>query len=430
LICFNLISFNLSYGQNKSSKSTFYSSFSELFNENSFDTLHVYPSKYFDFINPENGKYIKMKGISIRIKLIKLLGIDTLTGSTNITAIEKFNMDESGSFIGYIIGIDEDLVIPDKGLSIFEDAVACWKGQKMQRWKEKLIAAAPEFDFPIHRPFIELTQEEKNLLWTGNKQFRGLNTFFKYIERKSYKIQYRVMLSRYRGKTMCPECKGTRLRADADYVKIGGKSILELVLLPVSKLLEFFKDLKLDDHDKVVGKRLLLEITSRLTVLCEVGLEYLTLNRLSNTLSGGESQRINLSTSIGSSLVGAMYILDEPSIGLHPRDTDRLISVLKSLKDLGNTVIVVEHDEEIMKASDEIVDLGPEAGMDGGELVFHGDHKSLLKEKVSLTARYLNGEMAIEVPKKRKPWKKFIEVKGARENNLKGIDVKFPLGGA
>ncbi|MCH7605397.1 excinuclease ABC subunit A, partial [Patescibacteria group bacterium] len=238
---------------------------------------------------------------------------------------------------GSIIGIDENLVIPDKGLSIFEDAVACWKGQKMQRWKEKLIAAAAEFNFPIHRPYIELTQEEKDLLWTGNKYFKGLNTFFKFIERKSYKIQYRVMLSRYRGKTKCPECKGTRLRADADYVKIGGQSILDLVILPVSRLLDFFEKLKLNEHDLQIAKRLLVEITSRLTLLCDVGLEYLTLNRLSNTLSGGESQRINLSTSIGSSLVGAMYILDEPSIGLHPRDTERLISVLKALRDLGNT---------------------------------------------------------------------------------------------
>jgi len=236
------------------------------------------------------------------------------------------------------------------------------------------------------------------------------------------------MLSRYRGKTKCPDCKGTRLRADADYVKVDGHSILDLVLWPVSRLLTFFQGLKLNEHDQQIARRLLIEITSRLSLLCDVGLEYLTLNRLSNTLSGGESQRINLSTSIGSSLVGAMYILDEPSIGLHPRDTDRLISVLKSLRDLGNTVIVVEHDEEIMKASDEIVDLGPLAGMDGGELIFHGDHQSLLKEKVSLTARYLNGDLKIEVPGKRRPWKKYIGVKGARENNLKGIDVKFPLG--
>ena len=329
---------------------------------------------------------------------------------------------------GSIIGIDEDLVIPVKGLSVFEDAIACWKGQKMQKWKEKLIATAADFDFPVHRPYIELSQAQKDLLWTGNKYFKGLNTFFKYIERKSYKIQYRVMLSRYRGKTKCPECKGTRLRADAGYVKVGGRSIIELVVWPVSKLLLFFKELKLNKHDQQIASRLLLEITSRLTLLCDVGLEYLTLNRLSNTLSGGESQRINLSTSIGSSLVGAMYILDEPSIGLHPRDTDRLISVLKSLKELGNTVIVVEHDEEIMKASDEIVDLGPLAGMEGGELIFHGGHESLLKEETSLTAQYLNGVLKIEVPKERRQWKKYIEIKGARENNLKGVDVKFPLG--
>jgi len=328
---------------------------------------------------------------------------------------------------GSIIGIDEDLIIPDKNLSIYDGAIACWRGAKMGKWKDKLVMNAYQFDFPIHRPYFELTEEERQLLWTGNKQFRGLNTFFKYLGRKSYKIQYRVMLSRYRGKTLCPDCSGTRLRKDASYVKVAGKSIVDIVLMPVSNLLEFFQTIQLDVHDTEIATRLVKEITSRLKVLCDVGLGYLTLNRLSNTLSGGESQRINLSTSLGSTLEGSMYILDEPSIGLHPRDTNRLISVLTSLKDIGNTVIVVEHDEEIMLAANQIIDLGPMAGYQGGEVVFQGGHDEILQEKNSLTAQYLNGSLKISVPDKRRAWKRSINIVGASENNLKSIDVKIPL---
>ncbi|MFH1321700.1 MAG: excinuclease ABC subunit UvrA [Bacteroidota bacterium] len=344
---------------------------------------------------------------------------------------------------GNIIGIDEDMVVPDKSLSVYDGVIACWRGEKMQRWKDRFVMNAYKFNFPIHRPFYELTEEEKALIWTGNKHVRGLNAFLKYIEKKSYKIQYRVMLSRYRGKTTCPECNGTRLRKDASYVKIAHKSIIDIVLIPVSKSLEFFlslkkaqgsqsphasrKGTKLSKHDESVAKRLLIEITNRLEVLCEVGLGYLTLNRLSSTLSGGESQRINLATSLGSCLVGSMYILDEPTIGLHPRDTRRLIKVLDSLKNIGNTVIVVEHDEEIMRAADQLIDIGPMAGSQGGEVVSQGNLHEILNEKKSITAQYLNGTMQIEIPKKRRQWKNFIEVKGARENNLKAIDVKFPL---
>jgi excinuclease ABC subunit A len=329
---------------------------------------------------------------------------------------------------GSVIGIDKDLVIPNKNLSIFEDAVVCWKGEKMGKWKEKLVTNSHQFDFPVHRPYHDLTPEEQELLWTGNKHFKGLNAFFKHIESKLYKIQYRVMLSRYRGKTICPECYGTRLRKDANYVKIGGKSLSELVTISVDQCLEFFKTVELTKHQQTIAKRILVEITNRLGYLCDVGLGYLTLNRLSSTLSGGESQRINLSTSIGSSLVGSMYILDEPSIGLHPRDTKRLITVLKSLKKVGNTVIIVEHEEEIMREADQLIDMGPMAGTLGGEVVFQGTHKDLISEKKSLTALYLTGRESIEIPAKRRKWKHSIEIKGARENNLKGFDVKIPLG--
>lgn len=327
---------------------------------------------------------------------------------------------------GNVIGIDEDLVIPNKSLSIYEDAVACWKGEKMGEWKEKLVMNAYKFDFPIHKPVYELTEQQRKLLWTGNKYFWGLNDFFKFLEEQSYKIQYRVMLSRYRGKTTCPDCRGTRLRKDANYVKVAEKSISDIVLMQVEDALEFFGNIELDKHNKQVAKRLLTEITNRLRFLCDVGLGYLTLNRLSSTLSGGESQRINLATSMGSSLVGSMYILDEPSIGLHPRDTERLIRVLKGLRDIGNTVIVVEHDEEIMRASDVLVDMGPMAGTLGGEVVFSGLHSDLLLSD-SLTAKYLTGREVIPVPAKRRPWKAHIEVSGARENNLKNLSVKFPL---
>lgn len=328
---------------------------------------------------------------------------------------------------GSIIGIDEDLVIPNRNLSVYEDAIVCWKGEKMSEWKNIFIMNAHKFDFPVHRPIYDLTTKERKLLWTGNKYFEGLNNFFKYLEEQSYKIQYRVMLSRYRGKTVCPECLGTRLRKDASYVKIAEKSINDVVLMPVKDSLDFFEKIELSDYDKEISKRILVEIINRLQFLNDVGLGYLTLNRLSNSLSGGESQRINLATSLGSSLVGSMYILDEPSIGLHSHDTQRLIKVLKSLRNIGNTVIVVEHDEEIMRAADEIIDIGPFAGTHGGELVFQGNHKDLEKEERSLTALYLTGKERIEVPPFRRKWNNFIEVKGARENNLKGVDVKFPL---
>ncbi|HPG32753.1 MAG TPA: excinuclease ABC subunit UvrA [Lentimicrobium sp.] len=328
---------------------------------------------------------------------------------------------------GSIIGIDEDLVIPNKSLSVYEDAIACWKGEKLSEWRDELINSAYKFGFPVHKPWYELSDEQRQLVWSGNKYFGGLNAFFKFVEEQTYKIQYRVMLSRYRGKTICPDCKGTRLRNDANYVKIDGYSISELVLMPVSDSLDFFKNLKLSDHDQAVAKRLLVEITNRLGFLCDVGLGYLTLNRLSSSLSGGESQRINLATSLGSSLVGSMYILDEPSIGLHPRDTHRLIKVLEKLKKLGNSVIVVEHDEEIMHAADHLIDIGPLAGENGGEIMFEGHFDELKDEQKSLTAQYLTNRMQINTPLKRRKWRAYIELSGVRENNLRGIDVKFPL---
>ncbi|HLN54128.1 MAG TPA: excinuclease ABC subunit UvrA [Lentimicrobium sp.] len=328
---------------------------------------------------------------------------------------------------GSIIGVDEDLVIPNKSLSIYEDAVACWKGEKMSEWKDELVKNAYKFNFPVHKPWYELTEEQKNLIWEGNKYFHGINDFFKYVEEQTYKIQYRVLLSRYRGKTICPDCRGSRLRKDANFVKINGYTVTDVVLMPVSKALEVFKRLNLTETDKHVAQRLLLEITNRLQFLFDVGLGYLTLNRLSSTLSGGESQRINLATSLGSSLVGSMYILDEPSIGLHPRDTHLLIKVLKQLKQLGNTVIVVEHDEEIMKQADYLVDIGPYAGEHGGEIVFKGTFDQLKTASDSLTAKYLTGELQIEIPKIRRKWTDYIELSGVRENNLKGFNVKFPL---
>jgi len=327
---------------------------------------------------------------------------------------------------GNVIGIDQDLVIPNTGLSIYEDAIVPWKSPSMQAYKDDLIDNAYKFDFPIHRPYFELTEEQKQLLWEGNEYFEGIHRCFKYLESKSYKIQFRVMLSRYRGKTKCTICDGKRLRKEANYVQVNGKTISELVDLPLDELSLFFKNIKLTKHDQGIAKRLLTEINNRLLFLTDVGLNYLTLNRTSNTLSGGESQRINLATSLGSSLVGSMYILDEPSIGLHPKDTERLIKVLKNLRDLGNTVIVVEHDEDIMKAADMIIDIGPEAGTFGGNVVAEGNFKELLKSD-SLTAQYLNGKQKIEVPNKRKPVKDYVEIIGARHNNLKNIDVKFPL---
>ncbi|WP_423127944.1 excinuclease ABC subunit UvrA [Gaoshiqia sp. Z1-71] len=328
---------------------------------------------------------------------------------------------------GKVIGIDEDLVIPNKSLSVYQDAVACWKGESMKLWKDRLVQNAGRFGFPIHKPFYELSPEQQQLLWKGNAYFKGIDAFFKMLEEKSYKIQYRVMLARYRGKTTCPDCRGTRLKKEAGYVRIVNTPIQDLVLMPVNELRGFFRNIRLTAHEQKISKRILIEINSRLDFLCDVGLGYLTLNRLSSTLSGGESQRINLATSLGSSLVGSLYILDEPSIGLHPKDTERLINVLRKLQKIGNTVLVVEHDEEIIRAADEIIDIGPKAGVHGGELVFQGNHLQLLDAKNSLTADYLNGTRKIETPRLRRKWTDFIEIIGARENNLKNITVRFPL---
>ena len=327
---------------------------------------------------------------------------------------------------GSIIGIDSDLVIPNTALSIYENAIFPWRGESMGWYRDQLVNAAYKFDFPIHKPFFELTEEQKQLIWQGNSYFTGLHDFFTELEEKNYKIQNRVMLSRYRGKTKCPVCKGKRLRQEANYIKIADQTLSDLVDLPIVNLIAFFKNLTLNEYDAKVAKRLLIEINNRLDFLSNVGLSYLTLNRNSNSLSGGESQRINLATSLGSSLVGSMYILDEPSIGLHPKDTERLIEVLKNLRDLGNTVIVVEHDEDIMKAADMIIDIGPEAGTNGGELVAQGTYSELLQAD-SLTANYLNGKEAILVPKTRRSYKNYIEVIGARENNLKNENFTFPL---
>ncbi|MCG9971747.1 excinuclease ABC subunit UvrA [Christiangramia crocea] len=328
---------------------------------------------------------------------------------------------------GDVIGIDEDLVIPNTGLSIYENAIFPWRGDSMSWYRDQLVNNSHKFDFPIHKPYFELTDEQKDLVWNGNQYFEGINQFFEFLESKAYKIQNRVMLSRYRGKTRCTTCKGKRLRPEAQYIKVSEHSITDLVEKPLNKVRAFFRDLELNEYDEKIAKRLLTEIRNRLQFLSNVGLDYLTLNRKSNSLSGGESQRINLATSLGSSLVGSMYILDEPSIGLHPKDTEKLIGVLKQLRDLGNTVIVVEHDEEIMNAADEIIDIGPEAGTNGGYVVATGTMKEILKSD-SLTASYLNGKMEIEVPKKRRTSKNKIKVLGARENNLKNIDVEFPLG--
>jgi len=328
---------------------------------------------------------------------------------------------------GDVIGIDEDLVVPNTALSVFENCVFPWRGESMSAYRDQLVNNAYKFDFPIHKPYFELSESDKQLLWEGNEFFEGIHQFFEFLESKSYKIQNRVMLSRYRGKTKCKTCKGKRLRPEATYVHIGGLPITALVNLPLKEVTQFFKQLELTDYEQQIAGRLFKEINSRLEFLSKVGLDYLTLNRKSNTLSGGESQRINLATSLGSSLVGSMYILDEPSIGLHPRDTERLIEVLQSLRDLGNTVIVVEHDEDIMKAADTILDIGPEAGTQGGKLVAYGTYKQLLKAK-TLTAGYLNGSLEISVPTQRKTSNYYVDIKGAREHNLKNIDVHFPLG--
>lgn len=327
---------------------------------------------------------------------------------------------------GDVIGIDKDLVIPNTALSVYENAIFPWRGESMGWYRDQLVNSAYKYDFPIHKPWFELSEEQKQLVWDGNDHFIGLNKFFGQLEEKSYKIQNRVMLSRYRGKTKCNVCQGKRLRKETDYIIVGGKNISDLVELPIKKLIPFFEELVLDKYDTKIASRLLKEIITRLGFLYKVGLSYLTINRKSNTLSGGESQRINLATSLGSSLVGSMYILDEPSIGLHPKDTENLIDVLKSLRDLGNTVIVVEHDEDIMKAADEVIDIGPEAGTHGGEVVAHGTLDEILKS-TSLTASYLNGTEEITVPSKRRTSTDYITIRGARENNLKNIDVTFPL---
>ncbi|QKG80491.1 excinuclease ABC subunit UvrA [Tenuifilum thalassicum] len=328
---------------------------------------------------------------------------------------------------GKVIGVDEDLVVPNKALSIYEDAIACWRGESMSWYKDWLIEHASKYNIPIHTPYYKLTEEQKQALWNGTRHFTGINDFFKELEEKRYKIQYRVMLSRYMGKTTCPVCKGGRLRPEASYVKVTGYTIHDMVNMQVEDLHRFFQNIELDEHDSQVAKRLLTEIRNRLSFLVNVGLGYLTLNRLSSTLSGGESQRINLATSLGSSLVGSLYILDEPSIGLHPRDTHLLINVLKNLRDLGNTVIVVEHDEEIMRSADYIIDIGPLAGQHGGKVIFADQPSKIDKVKDSLTAEYLTGKKSIALPVRRRKWNSYIEIKGARENNLKNIDVKFPL---
>ena len=328
---------------------------------------------------------------------------------------------------GRVIGIDEHLVVPNRSLSVYDGAVVCWRGEKMGEWRDMVIRGAEKAGLPIFTPYYELTDEQRRMLWEGTRYFEGINAFFKMLQENQYKIQYRVMLARYRGKTICPACHGTRLKPEANYVRVGGKSISELVDLPITELKQFFDHLKLNAHDAQVAARILAEINSRIRFLLDVGLGYLTLNRLSNSLSGGESQRINLATSLGSSLVGSLYILDEPSIGLHSRDTDKLIRVLRQLQQLGNTVVVVEHDEEIIRAADYIIDIGPKAGRLGGEVVYQGDMKDLKAHTNSYTVRYLLGEETIPVPAQRRPWNNYIEIKGARENNLKGVDVRFPL---
>lgn len=328
---------------------------------------------------------------------------------------------------GHVLGIDEDLVIPDKSLSVFEGAVAPWRSEGMREWLKDFIRDAA-VKFPIHRPYHQLSEEEKELLWKGDSQIAGIDDFFRYVESKLHKIQYRVLLSRYRGRTTCPDCRGTRLRKDAQYVKINGASITDLVLMPVEEVAFFFRSIVLPEHEQKIASRILTEINNRLDYLMQVGLGYLTLNRLTSTLSGGEYQRIKLATSLGSALVGSMYILDEPSIGLHPRDTARMVEVLKSLRDQGNTVIVVEHEEEIMRAADELIDIGPEAGSHGGQLVFQGSFDELIHAHHSHTARYLTGKEKIELPPRRRKWKDSIVIKGARENNLKNITAQFPLG--
>ncbi len=359
----------------------------------------------------------------------ELDGISFTEPSINLFSFNNpFGACQTCEGFGKILGIDEDLVIPDKSLSVYEGAIAPWRGEVMSEWAKPLIKNGIKFDFPIHRAYGELNQKERDLLWNGNEYFDGIHAFFKYLESKTHKIQYRVMLSRYRGRTTCPDCRGTKLRKDASYVKIANASITDLVLMPIEDTLVFFENLKLPAYEQKVSERILTEIKSRLEYMTKVGLGYLTLNRVTSTLSGGEFQRIKLATSLGSALVGSMYIMDEPSIGLHPRDTAKMIEVLKSLRDMGNTVIVVEHEEEIMRAADQIIDIGPDAGSHGGELIFQGSQKDLSGKVNSHTVDYLNGTEKISVPKLRRKWKDSVTVTGARENNLKNLTVKFPLG--
>lgn len=373
--------------------------------------------------------YVEGKGRQQFNDRFELDGITFTEPSVNLfTFNNPFGACKTCEGFGKVLGIDEDLVMPDKSLSVYEQAIAPWRGEVMSEWAKPLLKNGIKFDFPIHRPISELTPKQRELLWTGNEYFEGLNDFFKYLESKTHKIQYRVMLSRYRGRTTCPDCRGTRLRKDASYVKISEASITDLVLLPIEEVLQFFERLPLTAYESKVSDRLITEIKFRLTYLVKVGLGYLTLNRLTNTLSGGEYQRIKLATSLGSALVGSMYIMDEPSIGLHPRDTARMVEVLKTLRDLGNTVIVVEHEEEIMRAADQIIDIGPDAGSHGGQLVFQGSLKEIKKGAQSHTTDYLTGKEQIAVPRNRRAWRDAITVVGARENNLKNLTVKFPLG--
>jgi len=359
----------------------------------------------------------------------ELDGITFTEPSINLFSFNNpFGACQTCEGFGKILGIDEDLVIPDKSLSVYEGAIAPWRGEVMSEWLKPLLKNGIKFDFPIHRAYGELSQKERDLLWNGNQYFDGIHAFFKYLESKTYKIQYRVMLSRYRGRTTCPDCRGTKLRKDAAYVKIADTSITDLVLMPIEDTLTFFEKLKLPAYEQKVSDRILTEIKTRLEYMAKVGLGYLTLNRVTSTLSGGEFQRIKLATSLGSALVGSMYIMDEPSIGLHPRDTARMIEVLKSLRDLGNTVIVVEHEEEIMRAADQIIDIGPDAGSHGGELIFQGTQNDLNEKIKSHTTNYLTGVERISVPTIRRKWKDSVVVTGARENNLKNLTVKFPLG--
>ncbi len=359
----------------------------------------------------------------------ELDGITFTEPSVNFFSFNNpFGACQTCEGFGKILGIDEDLVIPDKSLSVYEGAIAPWRGEVMSNWAKPLLKNGIKFDFPIHRPYSELTQKQRDLVWNGNEYFEGIHAFFKYLESKTHKIQYRVMLSRYRGRTTCPDCRGTKLRKDASYVKIAETSITDIVLMPIEDALVFFEKLKLDAYDQKVSDRILTEIKSRLGYMGKVGLGYLTLNRVTSTLSGGEFQRIKLATALGSALVGSMYILDEPSIGLHPRDTAKMVEVLKSLRDMGNTVIVVEHEEEIMRAADQIIDIGPDAGQHGGHLVFQGTIKEINGKIISHTTDYLSGKEKIVVPSIRRKWKDSITIVGARENNLKNLKVTFPLG--